>query len=464
MPNLRALPTGIDVSAIAYAGIDNTSVGKRQANNLLFQLHAQPEYDEFLYYQSKDAWLYPYLQEYIGSEQVVYQGTLNWFEYGKWYSQQSVTACTASGQVLTITLGSTDQYFIVGDLVDLGVKATGSNAMNAMGRVTGNGTASGSQTITVSVISANSGSSLATVLDGENTHQISLISNSQGECYEIPKGRNFAPKQYTAKTTKIAHTYEFCDEASNTMSWFMDQETGDFYYVTTEQKMLINQHRMAVDLQLLTGQQHTFSDSGGYAGEGGKGILNYLEEGGLAYGYSTLTMTGLSNVLNYLQTYGSQAGNDTWHVIGGNGFMVSVQDAFKDYTLQAMEFPIAGKDSAAEITLNFGSYQFLNNRAIFGQYRPFSDPDLFPTNAGAVDYNNFGMILNLGEEGVSLRCRMNRKFGTTIKEHVNRRVGGLLTPSGGESTLDRSCESFTYTTECMLVMKGLNSHGYMYKS
>lgn len=445
------------------AAVGLTEAAKRDNNHLPTAVFHKPVWDEMLFKQSNAYWFTSLVETYGGEGEAIADNTFSWVEDGKWYSKQHVTSVTipTAGELLFV-LTETAQYFVPKDVIDLGLKYPGREGINVTGRVTATGTSGANQTITVTVIDPY-GTAVAAIVTGDFpiTHELTLLYNSHGECFEKPEGRIHTPEKFTNKLTKIVNTYQVCDDASNQGVWFKNSVNGKFYWVDEEEQAVQKYHKMQQDMCCLFGQEHSFVDptNASYEGVAGYGLIPLIAE------HSTVgTFAGdvtEDDLIEMIKALSLSSTCKEFDVMCGIDFYVAAMKALKEYFISGSV--IYGKfgDKSLKIGIKFSEYVFGNTTLRLMEYPPFSDPDFLPANAGGINYSNFALFLCMKQGRIKTMYKKNRKTGTKIKNHVNYKSGWTMAPSGSQSTDDRACDTIVYATHLGLKAKGLNDFGMM---
>lgn len=443
----------------AFAGI--TEVDKRRNNYAPMAVFNKPVWQEMLFYQSSKWWLQSFINRYCGETPPIAANTWNWTEIGKFYKKQTIHASTAtvdngSGN-FTITLNETVGYFVPTDVIDTGIAYPTYTGVNTLARVASIGTgAGGVQTLVVDLIDPKS-AAVGVIVAGDfvANNQISLIYNSQGECFQAPSGRIYTPGNFSNSLTKISNTHEACDDAINQVVWFRNSINNQNYWVYEEQYVTMELHRMQSDSALVYGQTHSFTESGtSYAGVGGQGLIPFLSYGSIVRTYSGSVIE--QDLIDLLELLGIFSKYDKWHLICGPTLYKDALVALKPYHTGGGvfygEFPKSDR-----FGINAKEYWFGNKKLVLMEYSGFADPDFIPQNANGVDYTNLGMVLNL--EGDSIKCVYKKKNnGKKIKDYLNWQAGLTVAGDGEQYTNDRACDKTVYTTHVGIEMKGMNNH------
>jgi hypothetical protein len=443
-----------------FAGI--TEADRREDNYLPMQIFNKPVWDEFLFKQAKEYWLTFFLDKYMGKKDPIGADEWFWTEDGKWYQKQILVSATENPDgTFTAVLGSNQQYFVVTDIVDLGVLYPGYFGKNLMGRIEAVGTSGTSQTITFRLIDPQgtaTGVITADTWDVEGGTEIALLYNSQGECFDAPEGRIHTPEKFYNYMTKQSKTYEICDDASNRTQWFKSSVTGRNYWVDEEEYQTVRHHKREVDNSILFGQEHTFTgptQSG--AGKGGRGMLPWLNYFSMVRTFAGAVVE--DDFIEMMRILGNYAKGDTWLCIAGSRFLTDSTKALREYSMAGGVY--FGKyGSADEVGLNYSSYSFNSLKMNFMHYKGFSDPDFLPANTNGVNYDNLAIFLQVGNDSIKTVYKKRREGGT-IKSWLARYVGNTFNENGGMVSTTEACKKTIYTTHVGLEMKGLQSHGLM---
>lgn len=446
----------VQVQDPQYAGVN--TVGIRSEGHLPQAAFQKPIWDELLYQQCGPFWMSFFLENYAGVGDPVGANEVNWAEDGKWYEKQTVHSVLsgAGTQVIVVKLKETEQYFIVNDVIYFGLLLAGSNVLNVMGRVTDTGTDSGTQTITVELMTS---ASVYEAYDGSEfveDMEVALITNYQGECFEIPEGRLHDPEPFSNALCKISNTYETCDDAANRMLWF--KVGGDFYWMHEEEQGTQTAHARAVDGALLWGQAHTFTDTNG-PGVAGMGIIPFLDSGALTRSFAgSLVEEDIQDMLTAMGVYSKF---QEWTMFCGSKMHSDLQKALKDYHSNASVWYGPFNSGGNAIGINVNKYQFGANTLNVMEYKGFSDPDFLPSNAEGFDYSNFGMLLSLQGDSIKIRYK-KRALGGVIKRWLSIQNGPTFNNDGAPVQQRKACFTSNYTTHVGVQVKGLNNHGLLY--
>lgn len=462
----------------AFAGI--TESDKRTENHLSAQAFQAPIWDDMLFYQAPEWWMKPFLNKFAKVENLAGDNKWNWAEKGKWFKKQLVAAATDNGAgSVILELNTNIRYFAVKDVVDLGIKYPGTESINLHGRVTAVGTAGGgNQTITVVYDDpsgvASSGGTQIQAVDFPVDHQVALLYNAHGECFEHSTGRFNIPDQFDNYLTKIDNPHKICDDAANRKLWFKGKgvkgKAGRKYWIYEDERDLIAQHNMAVDNSLLLGQRNTFTDTNSngdtHDGVKGDGIITQLTKGSLIRGFAgSVTEDDHIEMLTDLGIFSGLAG--AWFCICGPHFFRDSQKALKDYAVNgSFNFgPLnTSKRSGQgnEVGINIGTYRFGNRSLNLMEYTGFGDPDFLTQNATGVNYRNFAMFLKMDrKEDICIKYK-KRHDKKVIKQWVTVRYGQTMQPnSNSQAILQEACSQMAYTTHVGVAVKGLQKHGLM---
>jgi len=106
----------------------------------------------------------------------------------------------------------------------------------------------------------------------------------------------------------------------------------------------------------------------------------------------------------------------------------------------------------------------------FSEYKPFNDPKLFPQQNASIDYKNFMLFLNLGEDEnndpyVQLRYKQSQN-GMLYKMFKTVQLGNMITNDivGNQNITSsaEACHREFMTTWVGVQMRGTNNHGMLY--
>ena len=439
-----------------------TEAGKRSDNHLPMQLFNKPVWDEYLFKQSNSYWFTPLVESFGGEMEPITDNIFYWVEDGKWYTKQTVASATepTSGTFLVV-LNETDPYFAVNDVVDLGIAYPGRTGLSLLGRVTAIGTSGANQTITVTLIDPYA-AAVGTIVVGDfvANNEVALLYNSHGECFKKPSGKKHTPDRFSAQLTKLANTYEVCDDASNRGIWFKSEKTGRYYWVDEEEHGVMMLHRMQRDMTLLFGQSHSFTDpdDANYEGVAGMGLIPLISENSTVGTFAgAVTEDDFIDMLVKLST---NSKCKRYQVICGSDFYRDALKAMDRYFVSgAVIYGNFGNEDM-EIGINFSKYTFGDITVELMKYDPFTDPDFLPNNANGVNYSNFALFLCM--EGNRLKTvYKKRRQGGKIKDWVNYQHGPTMAPNGQQYTAERACSTTLYTSHVGLQAKGLNDFGMM---
>lgn len=439
-----------------------TEVGKRHNSYLPMQVFHKPIWDTMLFEQSNSFWFTNLIESYAGEMEPIKGNEFFWVEDGKWYDQQTIAAGGAvdnGGGSYTFTLTQTDPYFAANDVIDLGVAYPGREGINTLGRVTAV-TSGASQTVTVQVLDPY-GTAIAglTAASFPTDHQLTLLYNSHGECFEKPACRIHHPERFSDKLTKIVDCHEVCDEASDQQIWFQNSKDGKFYWTDYETHGVMRLHKMHCDMALLFGQEHSFTDptNANYAGEAGTGLIPWMSQ------YSTIGKFAGAITEDDLIQMVTQLGKNT----PCNNFDVVMGcDLYRDSLSALREYSIGGGilygkfgNKANRVGINYSGYQFGNTILRFMEYKPFSDPDFLPQNATGVNYRQMGLFICTEGNRLKIVYKKSRVKNAKIKQILDYQSGPTMTPNGQAFTANRACLTTLWTTHVGLQKKGANDFG-----
>lgn len=442
-----------------FAGL--TEAAKRVNNQLALQVFHKPVWDEIFFSQAPKWWLTPFLEEYAGEMEPITANEFNWMEDGKIYKLQTINTVTGTFPTFTVEFTDTTQYFVLYDVVDLGIAIAGQEGINVLGRVTAVGTNGANQTITVEIIDPQGVATGLTTTDFTAGDTVALLYNTQGECFQKPQGRIRSPERFTNQLNKVANTYDVCDDAQNQGIWFKNSVNGKFYWTDEEERMTMRLHAMQCDMASVFGQNHSFTETGtSYDGVGGTGLIPYLSYGSLIGQFAgTLVEQDLSDMLSTLSTHSD---GTSWTVLAGVDFIAQAQVALKDYHQQgAIAYGRFAPEGGNHVGLNVTKYTFAGKTLKMMEYKGFSDPDFLPNNTNGTNYKNLAMFLNLEDRDCIKMVYKKRKDGGKMKKYLNNMPGiGGVSP-GSLAVQDRACRSLIMTSHLGIQMKGLNKHGMM---
>lgn len=448
------------VQSPTFAG--QTDVLKNRNNFLPREAFHKPIWQEVMFRQAKKWWLQPFLQNKVGENDPIQGRTWNWVEKGKSYGKQLVSAVAANGDDYDITLQSGDQYFMVYDIVDLGVTLPGSNVLNLHAQVRAVSKPSANQIITVTLLEGSgdlSGYDLTAHLDSGD--EIALKTNAQTECFTVPDSRLYTPEKFSNSLNKIANSIGTCDDADDQILWFQTGD-GQMKWMPLDMETLADIHRMHVDSAIWFGQDSTFVnvDNSNYEGVTGKGLMQQLDERALIMSFAGgLIERDMADLLTELGIYSKE---NMWHMIGGPQICADAMFALKDYAIGGGimygDFAPAGGNT---VGLNFKEYNFGGRRLRLMEYQGFADPDFLPANAGkGMDYSNLAVVLAL--EGDSIKLQYGaRNRGGKWKDHFNYRPGHGFADDGQIFISDQACLENMYRTDVSVEVKG-NDHAVIH--
>ena len=446
-----------------YAG--NTQVGKRSNNLIEMQAHHRDVWEEIIYQQAPKFWMKSFINKKQKEKPAIANNHWTWYEDGKWYKKQLVADNGSGGGVVSgtaplITVEFQGQINIIPtDIVDMGIKY--GHLTTLLGRVesVGVSAATGNAEVTFKLIDPNG--TVNTTFDAADFsagHEMTVLYNSQVECFEIPKSRVHTPEKYENSLVKISNGHSVCDDASNQGLWFKGS-SGSNYWTPTELSAWAEFHTMQCDAAILWGQSHNLIDSEGYQGVGGKGVFQFLEENSLKMrSAGPPTEDDLIDFVTELARYSSK---NEWHFICGDLMLANINRALDRYTQGgAVQYGTYGmiKDGNGKAGINFTEYHFVGKTLKFMEYGGFSDPDFLPENDGSVDYRNLALALNM--DNVSCRYKKSRIGNKAVKNFMNVQWGHSM-GHDGQVVSNRACDQYVWTTHLGVEMKGLQDHGIL---
>lgn len=439
-----------------------TKVGRRDDYQSLLRTndYVDLQWDDLFFEKYKKFWFAKWIES-MNRKPDIANDTWKWSEIGKIYEQQVITDASVDVTVVTNTVtvktASTTHYFVVSDIVDLGVAHPTKSGLNLQGRVTAVAMDGGFSKITCTLTGYDNTGGTISVTDFVDGGEVTLVTNSQTEAFTIPDARYRDPKDYNNQLNKIATASNYSDDASNTTLWFKN-EKGTYYWVEQDQMDAYYRHRMDVDNAILFGQKDTYVE-GGLQGKRGDGIISQLDAKGclkVTYASTTLTEDNLIDILMKLAKY---AKGSTFDLICGFGLCTEIQKALKHYTQAASNFLPLGLN---EVGINITSYTFGSRKLRLMEYGGFSDPHFLPqkaTTTNAFDYDKFGIILDSENKNLSLVYRKNRATGKTLKDLFNVIKG--VTFADGEVSSETAAEKSVFTTSVGVELKGGENHGML---
>ena len=440
--------------------VQNGQIGQRRNDHLASQVHHKPEWDQLLFDQvGKKWWLHSLISKYAKSD-AISSNTFNWAEKGKWFRRQTIKSVTEpSPGVFAIVLNETVKYLAVDDIIDLGVKVPGQDGMNAIGRISAIAVDGGTDEITLTVDLIDEAGTAVGVLantDFTANDSIVLLYNAKGECWTKPDGKFTTPDKFYNYLTKIPTSIDVCDDAANEQLWW--SAGGKFFWEDYDERELRERHYMKVDNSLMFGQRTTFTDANGRPGFTGRGIVPTLAQFSLVRSFAgSILEDDIQDFLTILGTYGGSS--NTWHLICGADFCRDFNKALRDYTQGGATFYVPFKSAGITAGLNFNKYQFGSKKVHLMEYEGFSDPDFLPQNTGGMNYSNYAMFLQMGNDNFKLKYK-KRSDGKILKNWVSMTYGPTMGPGSGEYPIEsEACKKHTLFTHVGLQMKGNQQHG-----
>lgn len=445
--------------------------GKRDlSHNLALKTFSKPRWDEVLYQQAPNYWLHFFLRE-KATIKTSKHDEFNWAEMGKIYSKSVVKEVKdVSASVLEFIFTDSAQKYAVNDVIDLGIEYPGVPGINLSGFVTALvEDVAGDPGVQVEMMDPQA--SAVGVIDkdsfpfGSETLEVALLYNLRGECFERPTSRKTRPEKYTARMAKLSNTCEICDDAANDPLWMrVTDVNGNIVgegWMSLDQVNLAETHNREVDNYLLFGQKFDFSDSEGYQGKSGTGLIPSVGQfGTVRRRAGALVEQDLRDLITAMKL--NVHGPDIY-VFHGVGFGAEVQSALDRYTQSgAMYYGPFDSGKGNGVGVNISKYHFLGKNLHFMEYQPFSDPDFLPSNTGGVDYDQFALFLSINKKNTEIIYR-KRYDGKTLRNFVDHANGQTMGVPGEPITSNRACAEMFYTTQVGLKRKGVQGDGMMVK-
>lgn len=428
------------------------STGKLDGGNLFHAAQVKPDWKGKLFYKYRQYTL-TYLLDKIGKVTYSKNKTVNWSEIGRTRTSQTKTSQTLNGGGTTasVTMATTDQYFIPRDTVVL--------ASGKIGQVD-SVTIGGTQVI---VLSPVDGEVFVTADFGDDgVGQLGHLGNLQEECYTVPETRQHNAKVYSNGFTKHHLEKAYCDDTMGEPLWFAGKNGKNYsYYI--EQDIQRDEHLRDTELAVLAGEA---GDGSGLASGAtmAKGVLTYVTEGGVR---STIAADPTeADIIDQASLMTVNSDSDHYLVLAGNNYITAATQALKNYSEDGAQFYGKFGVKPNEVGLNFQHYRFNGSTFNFVNYNVFNDPATLGV-VSAVDYGNSALFLSLGSnrQGESL-------IEVVYKEAMNGQkynmmwtwdAGPLHHPqsskTGGMRTSSQACFSEGFRTDVSVIMRGLNCHG-----
>lgn len=439
-----------------------TEANKRAASHLASKMWYKPSWDELIYSRTRKWWM-TFLLGKIGGVEYRLENSFFWNEEGKYYGKKTIHATVAttipSAGQFKITLNEADAYFVVTDIVDLGVEKPGEAGQNAQGQVIEVGTDTGNQYIVVKILDSTIIGSLD-ASDFPANNEISLSSNAQGECFEIPKGRMHLPDRRDNYIQKISTTYAVCDEATRKRLYFKTT-SGAMNFLDYEDQLTQETHHRNVDNAVLFGQKSLTTNDDGYEQYTTEGIISSLVKGSMLFEKSAAYTD--ENIQDILSTMAKYSKGDTFDYFSGQTHCVQIQRAMKEYAINgSFSFGNFDNGKMEKFGMNVTRYRFGNMTMNLWNYKGFDDPDFLPQNANSTDYSDFGMLLYLKDGAIKIQYQRQRS-GKVLKDWFDE-YSGPTQAENHKPTSRNACKERAWTTAVGTKVKGLNNHALVLKA
>lgn len=128
---------------------------------------------------------------------------------------------------------------------------------------------------------------------------------------------------------------------------------------------------------------------------GGKGIIDFVEEGGVAGTFPATVVE--SDIMDMIQALKVSSPASEYLVLAGSKFLKDATIALRDYHVGGgISYGVF--NNVNTIGLKLQQYEFLATTVTFVHYPPFDDPKMLPTKTGQIDYSNYSLWLNMGND------------------------------------------------------------------
>lgn len=446
-----------------------TAQGRTASTNVYLSAINTREWGDFLHIKYPEYSLVTLLGM-LGYEAPVTQKEFSHFEMDRTREVATIAQATSDVSISTITAtvttSDTVQFIIPYDVVRLP-----SGRLAHVNAVSGGGGAAVVLTLRSIDPSVNFTAADFDPTSGDGVEKISQLYNLAGECFTAPQARTHGPEKVTNKVIKIPHTTEICDDEYNNTKEILLGGRPYWYYQQQEIDMM--EHKKNVEMAILFGETINIAAGGNStsgASDGGYGIIPKVTTDGTRGTYPSGGFVE-TDMIDFLVEMSIYSRSSEWLVLAGN-------EAWRDTTLAMRDYHVSGGLSygsfggvdAASFGLSLGQYRFNDKLVNFVEYKPFSDPKLFPQQNASIDYKNFMLFLNLGEDEhgdpyVQLRYRAAQN-GMLYKMFKSVQLGNMITNdlvgNGNIVSTGQACHKEYLTTTVGVQMRGTVNHGMLY--
>lgn len=438
---------------------------KKNASELVGSIWHKPAWDSIVYQTSGKYWLTSALAQKCGTEYEM-NNVYNWVEEGKYFGKEvvdhtvAVTEATAGELVITYT--NTKPQFVVTDIVDLGHEHPTVTGINIQGRVIEVGVTSSKHWIKVKLFDADTVGEIGPDDFVTAGHEIALITNAQGECFTLPKGRTHQPDKKDNCFHKISDSFQICDEATRKKLYFRKSGSSGEGYGWLDYEAIIakEEHNRKVDNTILFSQRGLQYDDDGMEVYMTEGIVTKVAKESLVFGFSgTLLETDIQSILT---THATFAKVSKWDWFVGHELHLAIQKALKDYAVNgSFNYGSWSPKKMQSFGINVTQYQIGNLSMNLFNYDAFSDRDFLPQNTAGVDYTNMGLVLNTQGDACKVMYQL-RAQGQPLKGWYDELAG--VTMAGNHKPVTRqACLERAWTTSVGTKLKGMNNHALIVK-
>lgn len=424
-------------------GIIHTTTGTLDfstQNNLFYDPFLKPVWDTMLY-KNYEQYLLTYIFDYIGAAKETAYETVNWAEIGLIRKQQPVLSASLSTIYAEVTINSTERYYIVGDVIK---------------------TQTGRYGYVTEIVSTSPQVIKLESMNGENWEagdfdEGSVLFHAYNffeKCYTLPQGRNYFPEKKSASMMWIADNNKYCLDTGSQPIWL--EYNGKNYWVDQNQEFMYKAHAKNIENAIVLGQSSTVST--GAVSQPGI-VTQVLDEGNVVSTSGAADEDDFIDFSVQLIKNGVQAKGE-YLVLCGANYLASATKAMKNYrTYEYANSALVKTDTEFKLKLN--SYQYNDTIFHFFNYPLFNE---MPENTSGINFQKGGLFLNIGQgmksRGIEVYYRVN---------NLGRKEYMLKSMKYGHGVDkirmdDDRCFSEAVSTQVLVKMTMLNTHGFMYEA
>lgn len=377
----------------------------------------KPEFSQYLTYCYPQYTLTSLLDR-IGRFEPVGQDKYEWAEVERTREVATVSAGGISvvAGVATITTDETQLYFVARDIIKLGD--------DTLALVSSNSLVGGQQTIVMEALDSGTPLVAGNFTVGD---KLSHLYDLHEEYSNEPTARVYLPVKRSNDLNILRRTISISTTEWSNIVWM--NINGKPYWYYADEHIAMSEFARDREIAILLGETPVTPS---VAVKGGKGIIPDVTSGGVVGTFAGDVVEG--DIMEQIKALVIASPADEFLVLAGSEFMKDLTVSLRDYYVGGgVDFGLFSTINT--VGLNLQSYKFLGKTIHFVHYQLFDDPKVFPSNSAGIDYSDFSLWLNMGndENGRPLISGKFKKDPNGVEYKFLRKfTPGISSPTTGE--------------------------------